>query len=68
MRKEHGKIGSMSEEFWFHVSQQHELPLAANQTADQEIGKITAIAAAKKTNNFHDITIQNAGDLNAKPR
>ena len=68
MRKEHGKIGSMSEEFWFHVSQQHELPLAANQTADQEIGTLNALADAIKTKSVDELTLQLAGDIIADPR
>jgi hypothetical protein len=68
MRKEYGKINNLSEEFWYHVSQQHELPLAANQTADQEISTLNSLADSVKTKTVDELADQLASEIIKDPR
>lgn len=68
MRKEYGRINSLSEEFWYHVSQQHELPLAANQTVDQEISTLNSLADSVKTKTVDELADQLASEIIRDPR
>ncbi len=68
MRKEYGRINSLSEEFWYHVSQQHELPLAANQTVDQEISTLNILADSVKTKTVDELADQLASEIIRDPR
>lgn len=68
MRKHYGQINNASEEFWYHVSQQHELPLAKNQTADEEIGTLDALADAVREKTADELAQQLSGDIIRDPR
>lgn len=68
MRKEYGRINSLSEEFWYHVSQQHELPLAVNQTVDQEISTLNSLADSVKTKTVDELADQLASEIIRDPR
>lgn len=68
MRKKYGRINSLSEEFWYHVSQQHELPLAANQTVDQEISTLNSLADSVKTKTVDELADQLASEIIRDPR
>jgi hypothetical protein len=67
MRKSYGQITNLSEEFWYHVSQQHELPLATNQVTTQEIAALNTLADSVRTISASALNEQLAGNLLADP-
>src|SRR5690554_1995344 len=68
MRLKYGQINSPTEEFWYHVSQQYELPMAVNQTAFHEISTLNQLADSVRTKTEEQLTEQLASDIIKDPR